>query len=373
MKRSDPTERADILEQAVALLTKRLPPSWAVEKASIGGAAELDLVVKGPGGSSQGGLLVETKSQVSAKDVQLLMGGPWRRWRTQVGNQPLLLIAPYIAPRVRELLTVEDVNYVDLSGNVRISLPYPGLFIEASGADRDPRRRTSRRGLGGAKVGAVVRVLIDATPPFSGAEIARAADVNEGYASRLLETLNDEGLIDRDSRGPIEQVDWPALIRRRAEAVDLFRPSRSFRYIARSGARGAMEELASRPAFGREPLITGSFAASRLSAVAAPELLVLYTRSPSELAKELGLLPSDAGADTILVRPEGQAVFNGSSEETGLWWAAPSQVAIDCLAGSGRMPSEGEAVIEWMRVNQDRWRYPTIRALVDASDEEKTL
>ncbi len=37
-------------------------------------------------------------------------------------------------------------------------------------------------------------------------------------------------------------------------------------------------------------------------------------------------------------------------------YVAPSQTAVDCLTGNGRMPSEGEAVIEWMANNEAKWR-----------------
>jgi IclR helix-turn-helix domain len=73
-------------------------------------------------------------------------------------------------------------------------------------------------------------VLADAAPPYTGADIARAADVNEGYTSRILETLQEEGLIDRERFGPVTRIDWPAMLRRRAQALDLFGTSGTYRY-----------------------------------------------------------------------------------------------------------------------------------------------
>ena len=86
---------------------------------------------------------------------------------------------------------------------------------------------------------------------------------------------------------------------------------------------------------------------------------------PNRLADELELLPAEAGADTVLVRPENDVVFARATPDNGMAWAAPSQVAIDCLAGTGRMPSEGEALIGWMREHESEWRSPSIRALLD--------
>jgi hypothetical protein len=360
----------ELLEGAIQILTSNLPKEWVVEKIASGDDPEpRDLVIKTPRGSGQAVVLVEARPEVSAHDVQVLMGGPWRRWRKQAGNQPILLIAPYIGPRVRELLTEEDVSYVDLTGNVRITLDFPGIYIRTEGAQRNPSGAKTRAGLKGAKAGAVVRVLIDSAPPFTGADIARASNVNEGYVSRILDTLSDEGLIDRESFGPVAGVDWPALIRRRAGALDLFRTPGAYRYVARKGARGLLSMLPSaqsEPA----PTVTGSFAAERLAPVTAASLLVVYTMNPRELADDLGLLSSDAGADTVLVRPDNNVVFARSTEDqNGLYWAAPSQVAIDCLAGDGRMPSEGEAVIEWMREDESRWRAPSIKALLGSGDQ----
>ena len=364
----------ELLDAAVEVLTRRLPSSWAVEKQAAAEDAEAaDLVIKSPNAGSQNLVFVEVKKDVSPRDVEALIGGPWRRWRRQMGNRPILLVAPYIGPRVRELLTEEDISYLDLTGNTRINLDYPGVFIETEGARQDPRATKPRSGIRGAKAGAVVRALVDAAPPYTGAEIAKAAQVNEGYLSRILDTLVDEGLIDRERAGPVTRVDWPAMLQRRARALDLFRPVGTYRYIARQGTSVVLDRLRSRPPAGRRPpTITGSFAASKIAPVAAPSLLVVYAMDPRELAEELELLPADAGADTVLVRPENDVAFARATPDNGMAWAAPSQVAIDCLAGTGRMPSEGEALIGWMRENESEWRSPSIHALLhDESPEEE--
>lgn len=366
MAPNSPASERELLDAAVEALTRRLPPTWTVEKqVSPGDTAATDLVIKTPNTGSQALIFVEVKSDVSPRDVETLMGGPWRRWRRQMGNQPILLVAPYIGPRVRELLTQENVSYLDLTGNAKISLDYPGVFIDTQGATHDPRSAKQRSGIRGAKAGAVVRTLVDAKPPYTGAEIARAAKVNEGYLSRILDTLADEGLIDRESFGPVTRVDWPAMLRRRAQTLDLFRPIGTFRYVARQGSSSLLDQLRSRPASGQPPTVTGSFAAARLAPVAAPTLLVVYTMNPREIESELELLPAEAGADTVLIRPDNAVAFARAEREGGIAWAAPSQVAIDCLAGSGRMTSEGEALIDWMRDDESRWRYPSIRRLLE--------
>lgn len=356
------------LDAAVALLRRRLPEAWTVDRQPTSGDPDAqDLVIKSPNSGTPAVVFVETKSDVTPRDVQVLLGGPWRRWRRQFGNQPIMLVAPYIAPRVRQMLVDENVSYVDLTGNARISIDYPGVFIETEGASQDPRSGKRRTAIRGAKAGAVVRVLVDAVPPYTGSQIARAAGVNEGYLSRILDTLVDEGLIERDRTGPVTAVDWPAMLRRRAQGLDLFRPNGSYRYIARKGTAGMLEQLRQASSADPVPTVTGSFAAARLAPVAAPSLLVVYTLQPRELETRLALLPADAGADVVLVRPDNHVAFARSQQDGGLAWAAPSQVAIDCLCGSGRMPSEGEALIGWMQSNESMWRSPSIAELPDAN------
>jgi hypothetical protein len=356
----------EILDAAVEILARRLPPDWVAEEAVMENSDVADLVIKTPSNQGQARFLVEVKAAVSPRDIEALMGGPWRKsWRQRMGNQPILLVAPYIGPRVRELLIEEGISYLDLTGNARISSDYPGVFVELRGATHDPRSTKPRAAIRGAKAGAVVRVLVDAAPPYTGAEVARIANVNEGYLSRILDTLADEGLIDRERSGPVTRVDWPALLRRRSQALDLFRPAGTYRYVARQGASALLDRLRNgTPSGPRLPTVTGSFAAARLAPVAAPTLLVVYTPNPRDLGSELELLPAEAGADTVLILPDNEVAFARSKRDGGVAWAAPSQVAIDCLAGTGRMPSDGAALIAWMQDNEDRWRYPTIRELL---------
>ncbi len=357
---------ASLTKEAVSVLALRLPPRWTVEaQPNAGNPEDWDLIVKTDMGGGQKSLLVEARRNFNPRDVAELTGGLFRRLRGRTSLVPILLVAPYVSARARELLVENDINYLDLTGNVRISLEYPGLFVVTEGAQTDPAPvARGSRGLRGAKVGAVVRAIIDARPPYTGAQIAKATLVNEGYVSRILDTLIDEGLITRSRSGPVLDVDWPALLRQRAAALSLFRSAGSFRYIARNGPQQLLDEVAQLGMEGA-PVITGSFAAARLAPVAPSAQLVLYTMNPRLLASSLPLMEVDSGADTVLIRPDNNVAMSRPDVAAGLRYATPSQVAIDCLCGSGRMPAEGEAVIEWMADNEEMWRRPNIAALIE--------
>ena len=74
----------------------------------------------------------------------------------------------------------------------------------------------------------------------------------------------------------------------------------------------------------------------------------------------LGLRPAESGANVLIVEPGDDYVFEGSEEIQGLRYAAPSQVAADLLTSPGRGPAEGEALLEWMKGNEEAWRGRTV-------------
>jgi hypothetical protein len=319
---------------------------------------EADLVVADGSGSSAT-VLLDAKLDFSPRDAQSLARGLPKRLRRR-SDVPLLVAVPYLSPTARDLLRGEDISYVDLTGNVRVALRRPGLFIETDGLRQDPAATRSARSLRGAKAGAVIRLLVDVRPPYTAAEVAAGAKVNEGYISRVLDTLVDEGLIERQRRGPITDVDWAGTIERRARALDLLNGKGAHRFVAGDGPLKTLDATALKRV---EAVVTGPFAAARLAPLVPSTLLMAYTSDPRGLAKRLHLLAADDDPDTLLIKPETGVVFERVEREGAVAYAAPSQVAMDCLGGSSVTRSQGMAVIDWMRENQERWRLPSVDAL----------
>jgi hypothetical protein len=345
----------ELLEAAHTLLARRLPPDWSVRKGELDDAhGALDLVVN-DGNGAECSVLVEAKPEFSSRDAQALTAGLPRRLRLQ-SEAPLLVVAPYISPSVREHLERDGISYVDLTGDIRMILDSPGLFIETQGLHQDPSARSATN-LRGGGAGAVVRLLVDVRPPYTAAELATATKMNEGYVSRILGILLNEGLIERPSRGPIADVDWQGLIRRRAQAVDLLNRRDTHRF----SAPGGLGLVLRAEAMGHsDAVVTGSFAAARLAGVTSPAILVAYSQDPRALATRLRLATAPEDSDVFLIRADSPVVFDRVELDDGVAYAAPSQTAIDCLAGRGTMASEGMAVVDWMRANEERWRLSSI-------------
>lgn len=274
-----------------------------------------------------------------------------------------MVVAPWLSGRTRELLAAEGVSYVDLTGNALLRLDSPALFIETQGAERDPAPppRPKPR-VRGPRAGRLIRTLVDVRPPYGVRELAQGADLAPGYVSRLLDALDDDALVERSKRGRVESVEIAGLLRRWTESYDVFKSNGAATFLAPRGLARTVELLA-RPAVGAAAAVTGSFAATRLAPVAASRLLVIYSDNIAALAEALEMIPADTAANVALLRPFDPVVWQLRSEQDGVRYVAPSQVAADCLTGNGRMPSEGEAVLAWMLANETQWRLDSLAEL----------
>jgi hypothetical protein len=337
-----------LVDAAVSWLRKRLPESWAIGESSRPGLLEIRAH------NVYGTFAVVARSSFDPRDVDRLLGTAGRTLREFNPGLSILVVTPWLSPRSRELLADEGFNYLDMTGNALIRLDNPAVFVQTEGDANNPRARPrGTAGLRGPKAGRLVRFLIDTAPPYGVGEIAEATQLTPGYVSRLLAALDDNALISRVKRGRVASVEIAPLIRQWSDAYDVFDANAAQTFVARAGARDTLSLLADQSF---RTAVTGSFAAVRLAPVAAPALLCVYADQLEQLAGALDLIPADQGANVALLRPYDPVVWDRTIEQDGLTFVAPSQVAVDCLTGNGRMPVEGDAVIEWMIANETVWR-----------------
>src|ERR1035437_91361 len=364
-------EQTDLIDGAVVQLRQMLPASWTVERSNRAEVA----ANSGEGRSLADGAIdlraprgpyvaraVEANRSFDPRAVGQLSGGLSRVIRSLASNIPILAVSPWMSSRSQELLAKEGINFIDLTGNARIKLENPALYISAVGAARNPQptpRGQAR--VRGPKAARLIRLLIDVRPPHGVSEIAAVTGLTQGYVSRLLDALDRDALVERTRRGRVQDADMAGLLRRWAESYDVLKSNDASTFLAPGGANDSLSQLAELS--GPSVAVTGSFAAVRLAPVAAPALLIAYCNEIEEVAKSLGLLPAGEGANVVLLRAFDPVVWERGTEDAGLRNVAPSQIAVDCLTGTGRMPAEGEALIAWMAENESRWRLSSITDL----------
>ena len=349
------SQSGNMLETLRRQLSEKLPTGWRiVEKRRTGSSAESDrcvdavLKIRGPSGKT-GLVLVQTKGRVEPKDAVMLKSilGPG-------SGSPVLIAAPFVSPRTQARLKSMGFGYADLTGNLRLNLSEPGLFIETSGAARNPTPTArDRRSLRGAKAGRLVRALCDFRPPVGLRELAKRAGIDAGYASRIIDFLDRDAMVVRKERGPITEVDWPALIRRWSEEYSPLRAERVSWYLAPRGMGTLLDRL--KKLSGRFA-VSGSWAAAQFAPVSPTRLFLCYADDIAALAGTLDLRRTDAGANVALAVPFDPVIYERTVEKQGARVVAPSQIAVDLLGSPGRGPNEAEALIDWMREHENAWR-----------------
>jgi hypothetical protein len=300
-------------------------------------------------------LLVEARQLIERRDVPRLVeqvGG----WATQTGDMPVLA-ARYLSPSVREALTGQGLSWVDATGNMRIMIERPALFISDRGEDRDPRRKGRPRGtLKGEPAARVVRALLDYRRGWRVRDLIATSGASSGATYRVLDYLQREDLIVK-SDDRYQVTDWERLLRAWSFDTPYDSATRTMAFIDPRGVDHLLDTLSKSLWF---PFaMTGSVAAQEWAPYAPAKAAFVYVSSTQEAAAQWGLKANVAAPNVILCEPVtiGNVPFvNTVISQAGYPLAAPAQVAADLLSGPGREPAEGESLIDWMKTNEESWR-----------------
>ena len=341
-------------------LQDEIPGSWQLrlEERRSGRGPDAVFDLEAPDGR-RATILVEAKRRLDPASVPRVLEQlrSWASWNAPSRPTNIYLVAaPYLSERTRERLRAVGLNYLDLAGNTLISIEDPGLYVRTLGAEKDPNPASRpARSLRGVKSAQVVRALVDFRPPLGVRQLANIAGTDPGNVSRLLDLLRREDLVRRSPGGGVQEVLWDELLKAWTNEYSLTESNRAYTYLDPRGLDDLLARLRGLPSE-TDYALTGSLAAARLAPIAPARLGVVFVRDAVSVAATLELVPTETGANVLLVEPKGDFVFERAVEEGGITYVAPSQAVADLLTGPGRSPSEAEAVLDWMRENEDVWR-----------------
>lgn len=358
----DPLDREeDVLRRAIQLLQDRLPTGWEFKTAmqpTYGSRWRPDAVleltsVQGPTVS----FAAEVKRSYGTRDLDSVVSQLLDQMNAEADGLSLpMVVARYLSQPSRDWLTERDIAFVDATGNMRIKLDSPALFIRDVGAEKDPWRGPGRpRGtLKGEPPAKVVRALVDYAPPYSVPQLVSLAESSSGPTYRVVELLDELGLISRSEKGPIVEVAWRKLLERWSLDYGLQQTNSVRSYLQPRGLQNLMERL---PTVSNvRYALTGSLAAARWAPYAPAKLAILYTDDSEALAEQCDLRQVDVGANVLIAPAKFDVVFSRSDVFEGIRYVAPSQAVVDLLTGPGRSPAEATALMDWMERNVDKWR-----------------
>lgn len=336
--------------RAASILSDLLPPGWRATwqtKAWRGRLGDGEMEIQTP---RQGHVRFNARAvgNLEPRDVSSIATTLRRAVPTRQG----LLVSPFVSDRSRELLTMENISFIDLTGNIRLFSERPEIFIDRRGSGKNPkptlRSRTSFRG---PITGRIVRFLCETPPPLAVRKIADVTKVNPGNVSRILELAAAENLIDRGVTGNVTGINWEALLRRWSADLKSDREEETF--LDPRGFEHTLQLLASEAI---PYAITGQYAAWNLVRVAPPVAVDIYVTTIQDAKERLRLRNSQHVGNVRLIDAYDDVVFDNMHENNGLHFANASQVAADILTLPHRSSEEYDELISWMRNHGDAWQ-----------------
>jgi hypothetical protein len=321
------------------------------------------LTIAAPDGSSAV-VLIECKGAVTPRDVASVADqlDEYASVALQDGTAVagVVLVAPFISPTTRTQLDQRGMGWFDTTGNLRLRLDRPAVFLDRAGADRsglrDPADRLlkSLRGPGAAR--AVVE-LCETSVPVGVRDLAERAQVSAATSARVLELLDREAVVERNEHGAVTAVRKRALVERWAQDYNVMASNEVMATLDPRGLNHALNALSK---VNTRIAVTGSAAArAYLSDAVTPVSplvsLSLYAENPIVLMGQLGLKTVDRGMNVLVMRPYDDVVYAKSRLVDGVWFAAPAQVVADLLTGPGRSSEEAEQLMAVLGESDEGW------------------
>lgn len=270
------------------------------------------------------------------------------------GDAAILVVAPFLSEETQRKLEELGANYADTTGNIRIAMERPAVYLKTEGEKKNPwTDERPLQSLKGQGAGRVVRALCDFRPPYGIRELAARAALPLGTMARVVDVLDRAALLERTPKGRILDVNWAGILRSWANDYNFLKYNPHALYFEPRGLSVLSDKLRDAE---QAYCVTGSLAAVQHAPIAPPRLAIIYAENAPLLAERLGLHQVESNGNVILVEPKSRLPFERTWEAQGIHYAALSQVVSDLMNSPGRGPNEAEALLEWMSDHTDEWR-----------------
>lgn len=241
-----------------------------------------------------------------------------------------LLAVPYMGEAAQKRCAQAELPWLDLSGNARIVVP--GIFYQNLGHPnrfRRPGRPESAFGPKGSRI--TRRLLMEPSKAVRQRAIASSTGLNEGHVSRIVGKLLEAGLVAREADG-IRATDPGTLLDAWREEYRFDRHDVIRGHISAGGGESLTHSIAKILSKADMPHAATALAAAwSWTRHAGFRLATVYLAShPSAGIKEaLGFREEPRGANTWLVVPNDEGVFDGVEFVDGIRCVHPVQTYLD--------------------------------------------
>lgn len=180
-------------QEALRLLLEQVPAIKLldIENESLGPEGA-DIVAHIDVSGRRHALVCEVKSSGQPRHVRMALLQLRDFVAHQAQDATPVFIAPYLSPEAQVLCREQEVGFLDLEGNARLT--FGSVFIERQVASKPIAERRELRSLFKPKSAQVLRVMLrDPHRAWRVTELAEAADVSLGHVSNVR-----AGLLDRE-------------------------------------------------------------------------------------------------------------------------------------------------------------------------------
>ena len=230
----------------------------------------------------------------------------------------------------QELCAQAELPWLDLSGNARIIAP--GIFYQNLGNPNRFRRAGRPESAFGPKGARITRrLLMEPTEAVMQRTLASSTGLNEGHTSRIVGKLLEAGLVHRGEDG-IRVTDANVLLDAWRDDYRFDRHQIIRGHIASRGGDQLIQTISEILLRNKKPYAATALPAAWLwTRYAGFRLATVYLSTPPSagLKTELGFREEARGANTWLVVPNDEGVFDGAESVDGIRCVHPVQAYVD--------------------------------------------
>jgi len=266
-----------------------------------------------------------------------------------VGLRPLVVV-PYMGDAGAKTCADAEVDWLDLSGNASITAP--GIRLERRGRPNKFKRSGRPSSVFSPRSSRLVRQLLLESDGLERHDLVRSSGLDEGYASRVLGKMRDEGVILVEGNR-LRLVDRLAMLdawRSEYEFLELVHVRKGHLSVESGQTLAVLAERLNETC---DYAMTGLGAAALMTGFGNHRLVTSFVASAPDdaMLRSLGIRPEERGANVWLAQPKDDAVFWGAHtlEGSSVRCAAKLQVYLDLKAQPERAEEATTAIREELK------------------------
>jgi len=337
------------------------PDGVEIESDASDSDSPFDLIVRVYIGKRAYHLLVAAKTTVQPRQIQEMINATKIYVNKYKISDTLVIGAPYLSPRVREICRQENLNYIDFHGNVLLSFGH--VYIDKETTSKPKPETRELKSLYKPKSARVLRQLLsDPDKVWSLSSLSGATGVSLGHVSNVRNRLRDRGWI-AELQGRFKVTYASEILEEWRENYDGPGGLRLYFYTSQHGKQldDSAHDAIGFDADASLPTLFASFSAAKHLTPFVRGITTTYVYAPEPAIDRLKaffeLTPtSEKRANFIITIPDDEGVFFSPEHGNGnVLTTAALQTYLDLYVAGER----GQEAAEYLRSKRLQWLVST--------------